>query len=424
MTSPPVLPDQEPVRTRDVVLYALTMYGLQLTVMLPALFSLAVKITELNPDGRDLTLGLTAGLSSLFGLVALPAAGTLSDHCRSRWGRRRPFLVSGITLIAAGSTVIARADSLAFLGLGSVVTAVGGACATAAIAPFIVDLVPTHQRGRVGAVGGVATQLAGVCSPLLGALLVDNLLALFLAPVAALTICGLGYLIAVPDPPRRALGPVSAARPPVMLAIGAPLRQDRDLCWLLFAKLLMQAGVSFFATYQLYFVLDRFGFTPQQAAGRLALVGVLGVLVATSSAILAGIRSDRTGRRKPLICLGASCVSVGLTLIALTSTVTGYGLGAVIVLLGVGVFGSVDLALYSDLIPAGNETSTMLSLFQLAGSLPTALAPLISPAVLSLGGDQRYTILFLCGAGAALSAALAICRVRTKNGSATPQPRW
>jgi len=406
MTTHLVPPHPQPVRTRDVVLYAVTIYGLQLTVMLPALFSLAVKIALLNPDGKDVTLGLTAGLSSLFGLVTLPVAGAMSDHCRSRWGRRRPFLVVGIGLIAAGSTVIAVAGSLVFLGLGSAVTAVGGACVTAAVAPFIVDLVPTQQRGRVGAVGGVATQLAGVSSPLLGALLVNNLLALFLTPVAVLAVCGLAYLIAVPDPQTRATTQRSAARPPAMLASIAPLRQNRDLGWLLIAKVLVQTGLSTFATYQLYFVLDRFGFTPQQAAGRLALVGALGVLVATSSAILAGIHSDRTGRRKPLVYLGAICVSAGLTLTALTSTVTGYGIGAVIVLLGVGVFGSVDLALYSDLIPAGNDTSTLLSLFQLAGGLPAALAPLISPAVLSLGGDQRYTILFLCAAGAAFGAAL------------------
>jgi hypothetical protein len=98
-------------------------------------------------------------------------------------------------------------------------------------------------------------------------------------------------------------------------------------------------------------------------------------------------------------------------LTALASTVTGYGVGAVTVLLGVGVFGSVDLALYSDLIPPGNETSTLISLFQLAGSLPAGLAPLISPVVLSLGGDRRYPMLFLCGAAAALGAALATRRV-------------
>jgi dipeptide/tripeptide permease len=97
--------------------------------------------------------------------------------------------------------------------------------------------------------------------------------------------------------------------------------------------------------------------------------------------------------------------------------VTGYGLGAVIVLLGVGVFGSVDLALYSDLIPAGDdETSTMLSLFHLAGSLPAAVAPIISPAVLSLGGDQRYTILFLCGGAAAIGAALVTSLVADESG--------
>jgi MFS family permease len=417
MTTQLVPPDLEPVRTRYVALYALTMYGMQLTVMLPALFSLAVKIAALDSDDKDITLGLTVGLSSLIGLVALPAAGAMSDRCRSRWGRRRPFLVVGIGLIAAGSTVIAIADSLIYLGLGSAVAASGGACVTAAVAPFIVDLVPAQQRGRVGAVGGVASQLAGVCSPLLGAVLVDNLLALFLTPVAVLAVSGLAYLIAVPDQPRRVPSSRSAARPPAVQTMVASLRQNHDLGWLLIGKFLLQAGLSTFATYQLYFVLDRFGFTPQQAAGRLALVGVLGVLVAISSAILAGMHSDRTGRRKPAIYLGASCVSAGLTLTALTSTVTGYGLGAVIVLLGVGVFGSVDLALYSDLIPAGDdETSTMLSLFHLAGSLPAAVAPIISPAVLSLGGDQRYTILFLCGGAAAIGAALVTSLVADESG--------
>src|SRR6187402_3080584 len=101
-----------------IILFGLLNFGLYLTVMMPALFSLPYKIGVLAPDNKAAVLGLVATIGAVVALVAGPTAGVLSDRTHTRIGRRRPWLIGGIIVLAIGSSIVALSDSVPMLIVG------------------------------------------------------------------------------------------------------------------------------------------------------------------------------------------------------------------------------------------------------------------------------------------------------------------
>ncbi|PHH82968.1 hypothetical protein CDD83_3098 [Cordyceps sp. RAO-2017] len=171
-------------------------YMAMLTVSIGGL-QIAWSVELSNGSPYLLSLGLSKSLMALVwiagpltGTLVVPYVGVLSDRCRLRWGRRRPFLVGG-----ALATVL----SLLFLAwvreiVGGVVGLAGGdpgspAVRTAVVAAavvgiylldiavntvqaacraFIVDAAPAHQQelansmaSRFTGVGNILGYLAG-----------------------------------------------------------------------------------------------------------------------------------------------------------------------------------------------------------------------------------------------------------------------
>ncbi|CAM6126670.1 unnamed protein product [Calypogeia fissa] len=85
-------------------------------------FGWALQLSLLTPYIQ--TLGIEHAFSSFIwlcgpitGLVVQPCIGIWSDRCKSKWGRRRPFIVSGALMVAVSVTVIGfSADAGYILG--------------------------------------------------------------------------------------------------------------------------------------------------------------------------------------------------------------------------------------------------------------------------------------------------------------------
>lgn len=388
-----------------LTIFGLANFGLYLVVLMPALFSLPYKVGLLAPDDKVPLLGVVATIGALVGLVAGPVAGVLSDRTRTPIGRRRPWFFGGVLLVAAGSVVVALADSVAVLILGWVIVSLGGAAVSAAIVPVVAERVPEAQRGTVGAIVGVATQLAGVMGYTIGGLLTGSLLLLFLLPIATLAVLGTIFMVAFREP-RIELPQTTIAETFRSLVFDPRRFPDFGFLWV--GKLLMQVALAFLSTYQLYFLIDRLGLTAEEAGSNLALVGGIGILVTMTFAVVSGIVSDRIRRRKVFIYTSAVLTAIGLALMAFTD---GFGLffAAVIFILGAaGMFGSVDVAMASDLVPDRAQAGRWMSIYNLAATLSTALAPVAGAALLSVGSTPtgNYLVLFLAGAVVALGTGL------------------
>ena len=399
--------------TAVLAAYAATSFGLSLTILTPALFGLAYKVQTLAPGSKEAALGIIAGIGALVGMVAGPVIGVISDRTRLAWGRRRPYLVAGIVIAAGGATVIATATSLSGILVGWVIAQLGHGCLGAAIVPVVAESVPAVSRGKAAALSGVATQLAGVLATLMGSLLTGNQLLLFLSPVAVLAVTAVFFIATIPDSPAAA-----TERPPLgefvkQLYFDPRAHPDFAFVWL--SQWLMQISMNFFSTYQLYFILDRLALTPEVAGQKLAVVGGIGVVVATTSAAVSGAVSDRIRRRKPLIYIAAAFIATGLVIVGLTPNIVGYAIGAIAILLGAGMFGAVQMALATDVMPnRDTEAGRYTGVLSVASNMPSAVAPMLAPVILAIGGPSNYTALFFSAAATALGAAVFVGRVHAR----------
>ena len=79
--------------------------------------------------------------------------------------------------------------------------------------------------------------------------------------------------------------------------------------------------------------------------------------------------------------------------------------------LGFGLYTAVDLALVADVLPDADSAAKDLGVMNIAGALPSSVAPALAPAILALGGGS-YSVLYAVAGMCAIVGAGAIVRVR------------
>ena len=395
-----------------IFVYMLTYFGLNLTMLLPALFSIAYKVQLIDPVGKETSLGLILGVGGIFGLVAGPIFGVLSDGTRFRWGRRRPWLAGGILLAAAGAFIIALAPNTFVMFAGYAVSQLAIAAVSAGFNPVLAERVPSVQRGKVGALGGISAALAGVGAFTVGGMLTGNLLLLFLLPVLVFAGATVLFFFTVKDEPAPRDARVDSIGD-IFRSFYFNPRKFPDFGWVWVGKFCLQFGFTFFSTYQFYLLLDRIGFTAEEAGQQLALVGGISLLAMMTFAVAGGFLSDKLRRRKPFIYTAAGLIAAGLLTVAFASTFPVFVVGGVLLSAGTGAFTSVDLAMATDLLPEKDKAGKYMSIYYLASGFPGAIAPIAAPFILMIGGsDPNYVLLFVFGAMLALGASLSTWRIR------------
>jgi MFS family permease len=407
----------EPVSGWFMFVYAFTNFCMCLGIFMPSLFSLAYKAQLLWPDTKAEVLGLVVGISAIFGLVLGPIIGILSDRTRLKWGRRRPYLIAGILLSAIGALTIVAADSVPVMIIGACLGSIATCLVGTAVGVVIAENVPEVQRGKVGALAGVSGQLAGVGAFLGGSMLTGNLLLLFLAPTIAIALASVLFLMTVPDRPAD---PTKMTANPGLTGVFRDLifdprkHPDFSLVWV--GKFLLTIGIQFYTTYQFFYLLDRLGLSPEDAGAKMALLGGLALVVAMGGAIGSGFLSDRLHRRKPFIYASVILVSSGLLIMAFSSTFEVFAVAGLVLTLGIGIFSTIDVALAGDVLPdKENGASRWMSIYWISANLPTAIAPVVAPAILLIGSTKadNYTVLYVFGAVITLGAAISTKAIRS-----------
>ena len=141
-------------------------------------------LVALIPEGAKLLVGANASdalvgrataAGGVFALLVPLIAGWLSDRTRTRWGRRRPWMVAGTAFNVLALALIAFAWTPAALIIFAVALQAANNVAGAAYSGVIPDVVPEDQRGRASGLLGTMNQLGTV----IGVLLVAIVLSVF-----------------------------------------------------------------------------------------------------------------------------------------------------------------------------------------------------------------------------------------------------
>lgn len=404
-------PEPPRVRAGFIAAYMFAYFGLNLVMLMPALFSLAYKVQLVDSENKDTSLGLVIGLGSILGLVFGPIAGVLSDGTRLRWGRRRPWIIGGVVLSALGAFVVAVSSNILLMIAGWAICQLAVATVSAGFNPILAEQVPSVQRGKLGALGGVAASIAGVGASLFGSFLTGNLLLLFLLPPLVFAVGAVIMVLIIKDRPAAAEEtgqPIST----VFKSFYFSPRRFPDFALVFLGKFLLQFGFTFFSTYQLYFLLERLGFTPEQAGQSLAAAGGISLLALMGFAVLGGFLSDKLRRRKPFIYLAAALIAAGLLVTAASPDLTLYIVGGTLLSAGTGAFTSVDLAMATDLLPEKDKAGKYMGIYYLSSGIPGVVGPIVAPLVLATGGGSNYSALFVAGAILAAGTGITTWRIR------------
>jgi MFS family permease len=412
-----------------IAVYALAYAGLWLALLTPAIITLALRVRQLAPEGSAGPISWVLMTGALVALISNPVFGALSDRTRSRFGRRRPWLVGGMLCGCAALALIGLAPSIGVVLVGWCIAQLAYNAALSAMVAVIPDQIPATQRGTVVGILGVCMPIGQIAGTYLVQKLSFNMTLTLVVP-GLIGIVGVLLLVWVlPEEPRSRTG--AGARPPGAWAAeavaGAPCnanrgaaaegasdvprevparRNHRDFSWAWLSRVLYTTGSCFLQAYQPFFLLDALRL-PQSDIPRLIFRSTLvSAAMVVVWSLIAGRLSDRTGRRKPIVMAGSLIQGLGLWLIAVSHSYTMLLIGVALVGMGHGIYEGVDLALVTDVLPDRDQHAAKdLGLLNIANTLPQVIAPLAAPAILAVSrGD--YTLLFaVAGAVAVLGSA-------------------
>jgi MFS family permease len=393
-------------------MYALAYIGTVLLFLAPLLVSLALKVNSLvGIERAPNSLALVAGVGALLAMFANPFFGRLSDRTSSRHGMRRPWMVIGLAGGSLGILVVALAPSIAIVLIGWCIAQLFFNALLAALVAVLPDQIPVAQRGTVSGVLGVCLPIASVTGTFLVQLFTGNQLIMFLAPCAIGGFFILLFVITLKD--RRlavADKPIWSLREFAGTFYVNP-RRNPDFGWAFASRFMFVLAYSLLTTYQAYYLLDKIGSTETDVPQQIFLGTLIQSVVLVAASLVAGRLSDRTGRRKIFVLVAAVVYGLAMFAIAIASNFDGYLVGMAIGGLGFGVYMAVDLALVADVLPDTDNNAKNLGVMNIAGALPSSIAPAIAPVILAISSGS-YSVLYAAAGICAVIAGAAILPVR------------
>ncbi|MFI6095026.1 MFS transporter [Lentzea sp. NPDC051213] len=394
-----------PVSRRWTTLYALAWFGFWMASLVPLQLLIPQQLEAIAPDSKVSDFALVNAVSGVVALVALPLFGTLCDRSRSRFGRRRLWLAAGAVAFAAGLIATGLQTTVAGVNVAWALSMLGLSAATAGLTAVIADRVPEHQRGMIssaiygpqalGVVVGIAVVAVFGLSTTSGFTLI----------AALLIVCTVPHLAASRDVPGTE-APLSIGR--MVTSMGRSLR-NREFVWAFGGRLLVNVANSLGTCYTLYYLTD--SLQVPDPADVLLLCTVAYLLAGLLATAVAGVLSDRLGRRRIFVALAALLQASAGFLLAASPTLPTTVIASALMGGGFGAYMAVDQALITQVLPDAASRAQDLGIMNIGAVVPPALAPLIASLFIDEG--HGYPVLFtLVGATAAVGALL-VYRIRS-----------
>jgi MFS family permease len=367
-------------------------------------------------DVKGSALGLALGIGALISMLAAPVFGALSDRIHLPGGRRKPWVVIGTIGNVVGLFGLAfliqpgHPESVTGWILAFLFVQLFNNIATAPYSALIPDLVPAEQRGSASGWMGLMTMLGTFVGGLTG-LFMDLMGGITVVYYVLIGLMLLGMLVTL----------VGVKEPDVVITqtfnwsefwrgLYNPFKH-RDFTWVFLTRMLVTMGIYTVQEFLQYFMGDVVGApfalpglgvvadSPEAAVSFFILPLLLGAII---SSIVAGVLSDRYGRKVMVYIAGALMGVVALIyvffhsfiLVVLTGVVFGLGYGA---------YESVDWALASDVLPSMDDFAKDMGVWHVALVLPQVISTPIAGVLLdnfqAVGRVQNipnlgYTVIF------------------------------
>lgn len=403
-------------------------FGIHLALMTPIVFTMALRVRhvvmELSPAGTSEevigtqsanSLGLILGIGAIFAMIANPLFGRLSDRTTSRFGMRRPWILAGAIGLFGALIVISTTSSIPVLLVTWCLAQVFGSASLAAINATVPDQVPAEKRGKASAVVGIASPIAMLCGAAWSRALPGNEdLARFAVPGAIGLLTALLFVVFLADRKLTVAPPRFSIKEFFGSFVFNP-RKHPDFGWVWLSKFCLTYGFVGIQTYLTYFLIASLNVTETSAKSLVFQATLIMVITTVISAIVSGIVADRLGKRRPIVAAAGLIAVAGALLLAFFPSTAMVVVSFAIIGIGQGAFNTVDLALATLVLPSSSDNAKDLGLMTVSSSLAQALAPILAPTLIALGGGisgNGYTVFFVLGAAISAIGALLVLRVK------------
>src|SRR5256885_10627429 len=348
--------------------------------------------------------GWATGLGGCAGVVVNTLASGLADRTAWRYGRRHVWTLGGAVLGGVALVALARQHTILGVAVGWVAAQTGFNTMLASLTAAVPDGVRVDQRGAVSGWIGIPQVLGLVVGVVLVAAVVTGNASGYLAVAVLTVLLALPFALSTPDDrlprehrPGRILGSVWVSP-----------RRYPDFGWTWITRFLVQLGNAMGTLFLLYFLADRVHY-PDPQGGLLILILVYTAAV-LATAVVAGRRSDRTGRRKVFVVWSGLQMALAALLLAVWPTWPVAIVAAAVMGGGFGVYIAVDAALITQVLPTATNRAKDLGMINIASSAPQVLGPALSaPIVVYLGG---YRTLYAVTAFVTLLGSVLVVRIR------------
>lgn len=286
----------------------------------------------ITPDPRPISWMVAA--SAIVATLTTIFMGTLSDRTRSKWGRRKPYILFGYILWGLmtalfPTTALIKDVSLAVLMvvlLDCLMTFFGSTANDAAFNAWTADVAPADQRGRVEGVLNLSLFIAQLVAIVAAGALIDSVgyFTFFYVLGGIVMVVGLLAGGALPDQRSDQL---PKSEKPFWQEIRelfslTTLRQNLNLFILLLSAMLLGIGFQVAFPYMIVYINNYIGVSKAEYA----IVGGAVIVGSAIAAIPLGNLADRINKRLMmavsivLTCLGCFAFSLvrNIPLLALT----------------------------------------------------------------------------------------------------------
>jgi MFS family permease len=403
-----------PVSPAWTARFGLLWFGFWMANLVPIQLVLPDQFDALDHAHKVRDFGLVSGLTGLAALITLPLFGALCDRTRSRFGRRRVWIVAGTLVFVVGLLATGPQSTWWAVGLAWLVATLGINMATAGLSAVIADEVPDHQRGTISA-ALYGPQAVGLLVGIAVVTALNNEGVWAYAFLAlALVLCAAPFVARYRDVATAdSVDSVGAVAPLSLRSIVDGMwldpRANPDFAWAFAGRLLVNLGNAFGTTYLLYFLQDDLKVAhPEDSLVVLTLIYLVFTLVAT---VLSGYLSDRTGRRRVFVAVAAGLQAVASFLLTFFPTFGMAMIAAAFLGAGYGAYMSVDQALITRVLPDARDRAKDLGIMNVGSVGPQALAPLGASVIIgTLGG---YGVLFGTAGVTTTLGALLVYRIKS-----------
>ncbi len=357
-------------------------WGAVLAVILPSQIA-----TLVGAHRKELFNGVIPPIGAVVSMVISPLAGAWSDGRRSRFGRRRPFLMVGSLINVACLLALAplgNGDALGRFVIAYLGVQVGSNFAAGPYSGLIPDVVPAAQRGSASGWMALMSALGTMCGALAaGQLIHDGEYARIYVVISVVVLVFMMLtLFGVREQPWTEPPPHEDWRHFLRSFVPDP-RRHRDFYWVMITRALVTMGIYSVFTFFQFFLADVVHVKKPEAQASY-LVGII-IVTGVATSLVAGMLSDRIGRKPIVYASGGVMAAAAVIFIPVAfhpSLLFTYVIGALFGL-GWGAFQAVDWALAIDVLPHQGGAAKDMGIWHTALVLPQILAPAMTGLTLA-----------------------------------------